>query len=127
MHENVTLTDCRIWTEGRFEPGKLAISGSRIEALGGFPGIRGREIACKGLAVLPAFIDMGESLANEPGRGTAGESCGQQESVVFDPTCDDGLELPVLQHGEENGGEAFHGGSGLLVSRSLYHRPRSGP
>jgi dihydroorotase (multifunctional complex type) len=57
MQEDVTFTDCRIWMEGRFEPGKLTISGSRIEALGDFAGIRGREISCEGLAVLPAFID----------------------------------------------------------------------
>jgi dihydroorotase (multifunctional complex type) len=57
MKEEITFTDCRIWKDGRFEPGKVTVSGSHISAIGSFDGIRGREVDCKGLSLFPALLD----------------------------------------------------------------------
>jgi dihydroorotase (multifunctional complex type) len=57
MGETITFTHCRLWEEDRFETGKIALAGTHIEAVGDFAGIKGREISCGGLAVLPALID----------------------------------------------------------------------
>lgn len=55
--ETITYTDCRLWVEDRFEPGKLVVESGRISEMGDFDGVKGREVSCKNLAVFPALID----------------------------------------------------------------------
>ncbi|MFH2001697.1 MAG: dihydroorotase family protein, partial [Planctomycetota bacterium] len=57
MQEPFTFTECRLWINNRFEPGKIVVESGRISEMGVFEGIRGQEVRCHGLAVFPALID----------------------------------------------------------------------
>jgi len=57
MRQEVTFTDCRIFNGQSFEQGKISVDGARITETGTFDGIRGKEIKCGALAVLPALVD----------------------------------------------------------------------
>lgn len=57
MSETITFTDCRIWVEDRFHPGSIIVAGGHVTALSAAGRVRGREVPCGGLAVLPALVD----------------------------------------------------------------------
>ncbi len=57
MLEDVTFTDCLLWAGDRFESGKLCISGGYILDVNDFDGVKGREVPCNGLAIMPCLID----------------------------------------------------------------------